>query len=85
MAKHKASISFDIFNFGNLLNKRWGRIDEVGFSGGGGQRRTFVNYNGIDEQGRYIYSVQTDASDFTTRQARGESQWAVQATLRYQF
>jgi hypothetical protein len=23
--------------------------------------------------------------DFTTRQARGESQWALQLTLRYEF
>jgi outer membrane receptor protein involved in Fe transport len=85
MAKHKATISFDIFNFGNLLNKKWGRIDEVGFNGGGGQRRTFVNYSGVDAQGRYIYSLRNEVSDLTTRQNRGESQWAVQATLRYSF
>jgi hypothetical protein len=84
-AKHKTSITFDILNFGNLLNKRWGRIDEVGFNSNGGQRRTFVNFNGIDDQGRYIYSLQNAPSDLTTRQVRGESQWAVQATLRYQF
>ena len=81
MKGHKASLTFDIFNFGNLLNKRWGRIDEVAFP----SRRSFVNYAGRDAQGRYIYSLASNVQDFETRQAAGESQWAVQVTLRYEF
>ena len=77
---HKASLSFDIFNFGNLLNKKWGRIDEVTFP----SNRSFVNYAGRDAQGRYIYSLGS-MEDFSTRQTAGESQWAVQVTLRYEF
>lgn len=77
---HKASVTFDIFNLGNLLNKRWGRIDEITFP----SNRSFVNYNGRDAQGRYIYTVGS-LEDFATRQAAGESQWAVQITLRYEF
>jgi len=80
MAGHKASIVFDIFNFGNLLNKKWGRIDEIAFP----SNRSFVNYNGRDAQGRYIYSL-GQLEDLTTRQEKGESQWAVQITLRYEF
>ena len=82
---HKAVLSVDILNFGNLLNKKWGRIDEMAFQGQGGQTRAFVNFVGIDPaSGRYIYSVRTP-DDYTTRQSRGESQWAAQITLRYEF
>ena len=79
-AKHKASISLDILNFGNLLNKKWGRIDEIGFP----SNRSFVNYAGINAAGKYVYSLGT-TEDFVTRQAAGESQWAVQITLKYEF
>ncbi len=82
---HKAVVSFDILNVGNLISKRFGRIDEMAFQGQGGQIRTFVNFVGIDPaSGRYIYSVR-NPDDFTTRQARGESQWAMQVTFRYEF
>jgi hypothetical protein len=78
---HKGSITFDILNFGNLLNKEWGRIDEIGFP----SNRSFVYYNGIDPAtGRYIYSMGS-TEDLATRQNAGESQWAVQVTLRYSF
>ena len=83
--RHKALFTIDILNFGNLLNKKWGHIDEMVFQGQGGQIRTFTNFVGIDPAtGRYIYSVRAP-DDFTTRQVRGESQWALQATFRYEF
>jgi len=85
MEGHKAEIALDILNVGNLINKDWGRVDEIGFQGGGAQARSFVNFNGIDSQGRYIYSLNNTVEDFVTRQARGESQWAAQVTLRYRF
>ena len=78
--------NFDILNFGNLVNKRWGRIDEMGFQSGGGQIRSFVNFVGIrlPRRASTFYSVRSP-DDFTTRQLRGESQWAMQATIRYEF
>jgi hypothetical protein len=80
-AKHKGSITLDVLNFGNLLNKEWGRIDEIGFP----SNRSFVNYVGLDPAtGRYVYSMGS-VEDFETRQRSGESQWAVQLTLRYSF
>jgi predicted DNA-binding WGR domain protein len=83
---HKAVFAFDILNFGNLLNKRWGRIDEIGFQSNGGLPRAFANFVGIDPaSGKYVYQVPSTVTDFTTRQARGESQWALQATFRYEF
>ncbi len=85
MEGHKTEIVLDILNVGNLINKDWGRIDEIGFQANGAQARSFVNYNGIDAQGRYIYSLNNTVEDFITRQNRGESQWAAQVTLRYRF
>jgi protocatechuate 3,4-dioxygenase beta subunit len=78
--RHRASISFDILNFGNLLNRKWGRIDEIAFP----SNRSFVNYAGINSAGKYVYSLGS-LEDFVTRQAAGESQWAVQITLKYAF
>ncbi|QPF74821.1 TonB-dependent receptor [Roseateles sp. DAIF2] len=84
-SQHKGVISFDILNVGNLLNKRWGRIDELRFESQGGQRRSFVNFGGIDANGNYVYYVDSKVTDYTTRQQKGESQWAVQITAKYEF
>lgn len=83
--KNKFTVTLDVLNIGNLLNKEWGRIDEVAFQSQGGLARSFVNYLGVDAQGRYIYGVDGNTEDFVTRQARGESQWAAQITLQYRF
>jgi hypothetical protein len=80
MKDHKATFTLDILNFGNLLNKKWGRIDEIGFP----SNRSFVNYNGVNAAGKYIYSLGT-TEDLVVKQNSGESQWAIQATLRYEF
>jgi hypothetical protein len=80
MKGHKASFVLDILNFGNLLNKKWGHIEEVGFP----STRRFVNYNGLTSDGRYIYSLGS-TDQLTTRQVQNESQWQVQMTLRYEF
>jgi len=90
--KHKGVLSLDILNFGNMLNKRWGRTDEVAFNAGtiggvnnrGGNARSFVNYAGMSG-GKYIYNTQSAVEDFTTKQDKLESQWTVQVTLRYEF
>jgi hypothetical protein len=82
--KQKGTLTLDILNFGNLVNKRWGRVDEVAFGTGGNTRR-WVNYAGIDPTtGKMIYSV-NDPGDYTTKQTRGESQWAMQITAKYEF
>jgi hypothetical protein len=71
-------------NFGNMLNKRWGRINEVSFASAGGNARSFVDYAGMQD-GKYVYQVRDQAEDYVVKQTKGESQWAVQATLRYEF
>ncbi|WP_296946343.1 TonB-dependent receptor [uncultured Massilia sp.] len=84
--RNKASFSFDILNFGNLLNKKWGHINEIPFFSGGGQTRGFVDYAGIDQAtGKYVYAVRSAVDNYQIRQAKGESQWAVQATFKYEF
>jgi hypothetical protein len=84
--KQKGVVALDILNFGNMLNKRWGRIDEIGFRDGlGANARSLVNFAGIDQAtGKVVYSVD-NPGDYTTKQNKGESQWAVQVTLRYEF
>ncbi|MFO0323664.1 MAG: carboxypeptidase regulatory-like domain-containing protein [Burkholderiales bacterium] len=80
--EHKSVISVDIFNVLNLMNKRWGQINEIAFP----STRNFVNYVGIDPQGRYIYALRNaGVTDFQTRQVRLESQWQMQVTFRYEF
>lgn len=82
-AGNKGVLTLDILNFGNLINKRWGRIDEAPF--GAGNSRTFVRYAGIDSAtGKPIYSI-NDPQDFINKQTRGESSWAMQVTAKYEF
>jgi hypothetical protein len=84
-AGHKGVFSLDVLNFGNMLNKRWGRVDEITFTSNGGNRRAFVNVAGIDQAtGKPIYAVGTPF-DYATRNNRGESAWAIQLTGRYEF
>ncbi len=82
---NKASLTLDLLNVGNMLNKKWGRIDEIAFSSSGGLSRSFVNYLGLDAAGNYIYGVDGTVEDFVTRQDRGESAWAAQLTVKYEF
>ena len=82
---NKGVFTLDMFNVGNMINRKWGRINEVGFQSNGGQARSFVDYVGLDAQGRYIYQVRDKVEDYDVRQAKGESQWAIQATVKYEF
>jgi hypothetical protein len=84
-AGHKGTVSLDFLNFGNLLNKKWGHINEVAFQAAGAQARSFVDYVGLDAQGRYVYAVRPNVEDLVIRQTKGESQWAIQASVKYEF
>ncbi|MFL6707422.1 MAG: TonB-dependent receptor domain-containing protein, partial [Massilia sp.] len=84
-ARNKASFTLDVLNVGNLLNKKWGHINEVGFQSSGGLARSFVDYVGIDPSGKYIYAVRPQVENLDIRQVKGESQWALQATFKYDF
>ncbi len=79
----KSEIWLDVINFGNLINKKWGRIEEVGFPYSFGVAR----FAGVDaESGRYVYDFrESDLRDLTLRDNRGESRWALQVGFRYKF
>ena len=83
--RNKATFTLDFMNFGNLLNKKWGRTEEISFQSAGGMARSFVDYAGLDAQGRYIYVVRNEVERQDLKQSKGESQWAIQATLKYEF
>jgi hypothetical protein len=74
MKDHKASgHEFDILNFGNLLNKKWGRIDEIGFPSATAASST-TSRPGRQRQVRLQPGQRGRPS--RTRQDKGESQWA---------
>jgi outer membrane receptor protein involved in Fe transport len=84
--RNKASFALDFMNVGNMFNKKWGRINEVLFQAQGGSARSFVDYVGLDKAtGKYVYAVRPQVENVDIRQAKGESQWAIQGTFKYEF
>ena len=94
MAGHKSEIWVDVLNVGNLLNKDWGQIEEVGFPFG----RGVVEYGGIcgngpaasqpaacvGNTGKYVYRFNTPDA-LRIYDDRGISRWSVQVGFRYKF
>lgn len=82
-ANRKGEVWVDIANVGNLLNKDWGQIREVGFPYGSGVAR----FAGIDSaSGKYVYDYRAgDIRDLTLRDRRGESRWSLQVGARIRF
>jgi hypothetical protein len=82
----KGEVWLDILNFTNLLNKKWGQIEEAPFNANGGQRLGVAQFGGVDPTtGKYIYRFPAAASNMVTKDNTGESRWAVQVGLRYSF
>jgi len=81
--EHRSEIWLDILNIGNLINKDWGQINEIGFP----FASRVAEMEGIDPAtGRYIYSF--DADDVFEERLYdniGQSRWAVQVGFRYEF
>ncbi len=82
-ANRKGEVWMDIMNVGNLLNSKWGRIEEIGFPYGLG----VASFAGIDaETGKYLYTFNpAQVRDAQWRDNRGESRWALQAGFRLRF
>ncbi len=87
--KTKAQVFFDIENFGNLLNKEWGGVQEALFP-----YNVFVaRYQGINAANQYVLDVSNYVNE-TTGVASGvpvlpyrnfESRWAAQIGFRLDF
>ncbi len=79
----KGEIRFDIFNIGNMLNKKWGQIYNPNFP----YSRSLANYAGIDPAtGKYIYNLTTPGSyAYSKQDDQAQSRWSVLVTLRYTF
>ena len=65
----KGEVKFDIFNFANLLNKKWGEVYDIDFP----YNRTLANFAGIDQAtGKYVYKLPTERTA-TSRRAPSSS------------
>ncbi len=88
---NKGELRLDLYNFGNLLNKKWGNVQAASFSGGGGFSRDLASFAGVDPAtGKYVYSLPTvnghyAPENLSTDNSNAVSRWSLQVTLRYTF
>lgn len=90
---HKSEIWLDVLNIGNLINKDWGQVYEVGFP----LARSVAAFRGIDTAtGKYRYEfVNAPGTSANTvgavdlydnqDQTKGVSRWQLQIGFRYKF
>jgi outer membrane receptor for ferrienterochelin and colicin len=87
---NKAVVFVDIQNIGNLIDKDWGQIDEVGFP----YNQQIARFAGVNAAGQVVYDVanfvnETNGTETFPRPGRrdgvAESRWAVQVGFRYEF
>ncbi|SBV35421.1 Oar protein [uncultured Stenotrophomonas sp.] len=85
---HKTEIALDIMNVGNLLNKKWGLIDDYGFY----STRRIANYAGIDPAtGKYIYNFTGSTDNASIQENNNDkgntavSRWSMMLSLKYKF
>jgi hypothetical protein len=76
----RPEIYFDIQNFGNLLNKDWGIIQEAAFPYNVGVAR----FAGVQD-GKYVYQFITAPNQYIRKDVRGESRWAAQIGFKVNF
>jgi hypothetical protein len=75
----RATVFFDIKNVGNLLNNDWGAVKFVSFG-----TADVVNYEGLDDQGRWIYNWRNQRTDHTSTDTL-RSRWAAQVGFRFDW
>ena len=83
--KNTLQLSFDIFNFGNLLNKEWGIVESA-------NRPTLLNFMGYNAQGQpmisfpYLNAANKTVLEKSFRDNTGDiSRWKAQVGVRYIF
>jgi hypothetical protein len=88
--KRPSEIYLDIQNVGNLLNKKWGQIEEAGFP----SRVQLARFTGVDATGQYVYDVSNFYNEATgvatpptleLRDVVAESRWSAQVGFKINF
>lgn len=88
--KRPSEIYLDIQNVGNLLNKRWGQIEEAGFP----SRVQMARFTGVNASGQYVYDVSNFYNESTSsatvptlelRDVVAESRWSAQIGFKVNF
>jgi hypothetical protein len=86
----ESEVFFDIQNFGNLLNKKWGQIEEAGFP----SRVQMARFAGVNGSGQYVYDVSQFFNETTglattptleLRDVAAESRWSAQVGVKINF
>ena len=83
----KGVIKLDIFNFTNMLNKKWGNIYDIDYP----YDRALAGFAGVDKAtGKYVYTLPTSGGNYAPGAVKledqyAQSRWSVLVTLRYTF
>ncbi|MHB1273932.1 MAG: TonB-dependent receptor [Rhodanobacter sp.] len=88
---NKGELRLDVYNFLNVLDKKWGQTRYTVYG-----TRTLAGYNGVNAQGQYVYYLPTDKNgnyqpqslttyDAGSNPTRVVSRWSAMLTLRYTF
>lgn len=84
--KHQLQITFDVFNFGNMINKSWGVAQFANKANG------ILNYKGLNAQGQPTFSFpyldatnQIPLTSTFSNSIDETSRWRIQLGVRYRF
>ena len=78
--KVQPQIYLDIMNFGNLINKKYGNIDEASFP----YNVNIARFAGVQD-GKYVYQFIAPPAGFIRKDVKGESRWAAQVGVKFSF
>jgi len=78
--KVQPQIYLDIMNFGNLINKKYGNIDEASFP----YNVNVARFLGVQD-GKYVYQFLAPPAGFVRKDNKGESRWAAQVGVKFSF
>ena len=78
--KVQPQIYLDISNFGNLISKKYGNIDEATFP----YNVNVARFAGVQD-GKYVYQFTTAPAGFIRKDVKGESRWAAQVGVKFSF
>ena len=90
--ERESEVFLDIQNFGNLLNKKWGQIEEAGFP----SRVQMARFAGVNASGQYVYDVSQFFNEapnvnapttpvLELRDVAAESRWSAQIGVKINF